>query len=94
MTSYTIHCQRHGCGGRKVVAKRSEWLRRRFCSLNCSGKVNGAAGARAGLITRRARTIALVVNLAPVAAYRKGRQEGWHAGYRAAVKRIESGRAA
>lgn len=100
-----VQCQRHGCDRIKAVESRCQQLRQRYCSKSCASKVStarnpqsrktlGALGGKAGAVMRRARMMARVVTLTPVEAYRKGRQEGWHAGYLAAVKRMAVGRAA
>jgi len=91
---FTVHCQRPGCDGRKVVKKRDQWRRQRFCSLSCAAKVRGPLGGRASGVKRRKMMLDRVYALTPMAAYCKGRQEGWHAGYRAAVKRMAEGRIA
>lgn len=99
-------CQREGCEGIRQVPNRYEQREAKYCSLRCAAMVNvknlarvdsTASGRKGGLVLglkRRAAMLDKIKALTPMQAYRKGRVEGWHAGQRAAVKRVTQERAA
>lgn len=94
-----ISCQRHGCENIRSVRHAYEQRIRRFCSRSCASKVTrnlhrlspqafGAMGGKVSAERRRAAMFVKIQGLTPMQAYRKGRQEGWHAGERAMLKRL------
>ncbi len=97
-TDRVIVCQNPACRKRKIV--RDPWMQRRqkYCSRHCVGVMAGQQhltpegrlrGAAASKETRRRQSLARLAGMTPVAIYRKGFENGWHAGQRSAARRYQ-----
>lgn len=89
-------CQRPGCENVRTVRNTWEQKRAKYCSRHCAGLMTknlpqmsrskrreyGRLGGLKSTQMRRAQMIAALKDLTPLDAYKKGRIEGWHAGYR------------
>lgn len=91
-------CQNPKCRRQKRVKYPSEQKHRRFCSRRCVGAVCGPVAtftlehrlrlAEKSKRTRRAKAMAKLKDLSPVAIYRMAFSTGWKAGVRSARRRM------
>jgi hypothetical protein len=95
-----IECTRPGCRQLRQVRNRHEQKTRRFCSKRCAAIVrcnvqrgshveSGRRGGLASGVRRRAALLQKLATLSPLAAYKLGRSEGWHAGVRSVRRRLK-----
>lgn len=91
-------CQRRGCEGIRQVRNRWEQKTAKYCTRRCAAiigrnlrttdpRITGRQGGLVCGVKRRAAMFEKIKTLTPMQAYRKGRVEGWHVGFRTAVRR-------